>query len=417
MLQRMLVYVFSDGISRAMPFLVLPIIANYLTVEDFGLVTNFTVLVELFAAFVSLSSALSLAVDYFKVDRRTLLSNLLVMITGLFLFAFLVILIFNHYFFLYLKLSLKWQVYALVTAWFNSVFQIYYTKLRYDEKAKLFGVLQFLRAFLSAGLSVLMVVVLDWSWEGRAASLIITGLILSATSFILLRKEKMIFVNVNWAAIYGAILFGLPMLPQAIFQWLRGGFEKALITKEVGLGGNGLMSFAGTIASIFMLFSGAFFSTYTPILFKSLTQAEKEEQQAPAIYRDILKKAYLFLGFLLFLIIAGNFLTGFLIHQFFRNDYQGAINFMPFALLGVYFSALSSWLASFLQFKKKSKLIGVITISQTCIQLLLTYVMVIHFGTIGAFYANIAGALLWCTILFYFVNREYRLPWLTIGAK
>ena len=72
-----------------MPFLVLPIIANYLTVEDFGLVSNFTVLVELFAAFVSFSAAMSLAVDYYKLDKATLVSNLVVMITGLLCFTFL----------------------------------------------------------------------------------------------------------------------------------------------------------------------------------------------------------------------------------------------------------------------------------------------------------------------------------------
>ena len=108
------------------------------------------------------------------------------------------------------------------------------------------------------------------------------------------------------------------MLPQAIVQWLRGGFEKALITKEVGLGGNGLMSFAGTIASIFMLFSGAFFSTYTPLLFKALTQAENEPANSTNIYKGILKKAYLFLGFLFALVVAGNFITGILINQFFK---------------------------------------------------------------------------------------------------
>jgi O-antigen/teichoic acid export membrane protein len=413
MLQRMLVYTFSDGLSRAMPFLVLPIIANYLTVEDFGLVSNFTVLVELFAAFVSFSAAMSLAVDYYKVDKATLV----VMITGLFVFTFLIIVIFHQNIFVLLRLSLQWQVYALLTAYFNSINQLYNTKLRYDEKAKLFGLLQFLRAAVSAGLSLFLVIVLDWSWEGRAFSLLATGLLLFIISFVLLKKEKVIFSNINVRSVYAFLLFGLPLLPQTLSQWLRGGFEKVLVTKQVGLGGNGLLSFSGTIASIFLLFSTAFFSAYTPHLFKSLSQIEKEPSHTASILADVLQKAYFFLGFLFIAIVIGNFATVYLINHFFKAGYQGAEKFMPLALLNVFFSALSSWLASFLMFKKKTKMLGIITVCQTGVQVLLTYWLVMRFATIGALYAGITGSFLFCAALFLFVNKEYKLPWLSLKTS
>ncbi len=416
MLQRMLVYTFSDGLSRAMPFLVLPIIANYLKVEDFGLVSNFTVLVEFFAAFVSFSAAMSLAVDYYKTDRPTLVSNLVVMISCTFLFTFVIILIFHDAIFNMLKLTLQWQIYALLSAYFNSINQLYNTKLRYDEKARMFGILQFSRAALSAGLSLFLVIVLDWSWEGRAFSLLITGLTLFLVSILLLKKEKVIFSNISFAGVTAGLLFGLPLLPQTLSQWLRGGFEKILVTKQIGLGGNGLISFSGSIASIFLLFSSAFFSAYTPHLFKSLALLEKKPEQSSFILSDILKKAYLFFGFLLAAILLGNFVTVFLINHFFKAGYQGAEKFMPLALTNVFLSGLTSWLASFLLFKKKTKMLGMITITQTAVQISLTYVMVMNFATIGALYGAVLGNLFMSFVLFWFVNREYQLPWLSFRA-
>ena len=413
MIRRMLVYTVSDGISKAIPFLVLPVIARYLTVEDFGLVSNFTVLVELFAAFVAFSAYFSLGVDYYKKDRPTLVSNLVVMITTMFAATFILIVLFNGVIYTNFRISLQWQIYALVTAYFNSINQLYNTKLRYDEKAKLFGLLQLVRSSLSAGLSLLLVIGLDWSWQGRAFSLLATGLVLFIISVMLMFREKVILKHVQPKMVFGSMVFGFSLLPQTLVGWLRSGFEKSLVTRQVGLGGNGLISFAGTIASIFLLFSTAFFSTYTPFLFKSLTRLENEPENGDIILRDILKKAYLFLGFLLAAILAGYFLTILMIDTFFKNDYQDAKALMPLALVTVFLSALSSWLSSFLLFKKKTKLLAGITVAQTVVQLGLTYYMVTNYSTIGAQYASVLGNLLLNAILAWFVTREYRMPWLS----
>ncbi len=414
MIRRMLVYTVSDGISKAVPFLVLPVIARYLTVEDFGLVSNFTVLVELFTAFVAFSAYFSLGVDYYKKDRPTLVSNLVVMITTLFAATFILIVVFNGIIYANFRISLQWQVYALVTAYFNSINQLYNTKLRYDEKAKLFGFLQLVRSSMSAGLSLLLVIALDWSWQGRAFSLFATGLVLFIISVILMFREKVILKNVQPKIVLSVMAFGVSMLPQNLVGWLRSGYEKSLVTRQVGLGGNGLISFAGTIASIFLMFTTAFFSTYTPFLFKSLTRLENEPENREIILKDILKKAYLFLGFLLCAILAGYFLTILLINYFFRDDYHGAKVLMPLALVTVFLSALSSWLSSFLLFKKKTKLLAVITISLTIVQLGLTWYMVTNYSTIGAQYASVLGNLLLNSVLAWFVTLEYRMPWLRV---
>lgn len=206
--------------------------------------------------------------------------------------------------------------------------------------------------------------------------------------------------------------FGFSMLPQNLISWLRSGFEKSLVTRQVGLGGNGLISFAGTIASIFLMFTTAFFSTYTPFLFKSLTRLESEPENKDQILRDILRKAYLFLTFLLASILIGYFLTLLMIDFFFKTDYQDAKALMPLALITVFLSALSSWLSSFLLFKKKTRLLGIITITQTFIQLGLTYMMVMRFSTIGAQYASVLGNLLLNGTLAWQVHREFKMPWL-----
>lgn len=43
LVKQSVVYVVSDGINRAIPFLLLPFITYYLTPEDYGIITNFNV--------------------------------------------------------------------------------------------------------------------------------------------------------------------------------------------------------------------------------------------------------------------------------------------------------------------------------------------------------------------------------------
>ena len=72
LLQRMVVYILSDGISKAMPFFVFPIVAFYLTKEEFGLVANFTVLLSVIGPFVGMSTNSALSVNFFRKKKEEL---------------------------------------------------------------------------------------------------------------------------------------------------------------------------------------------------------------------------------------------------------------------------------------------------------------------------------------------------------
>ena len=43
LIQRMVLYTFSDAISKAIPFIIFPLVATYLTTDEFGYVANFNV--------------------------------------------------------------------------------------------------------------------------------------------------------------------------------------------------------------------------------------------------------------------------------------------------------------------------------------------------------------------------------------
>ena len=58
------IYTISNVINASIPFLLLPLLTNYLSTEDFGILTNFKLLIELLIPFISLNMMTSLQVVF-----------------------------------------------------------------------------------------------------------------------------------------------------------------------------------------------------------------------------------------------------------------------------------------------------------------------------------------------------------------
>ena len=65
-----LIYVVADGVNKAIPFLILPIIVRYLTPEDYGVITNYAVWAQILAVFVYGAAQGSIPVNYFKLSKE-----------------------------------------------------------------------------------------------------------------------------------------------------------------------------------------------------------------------------------------------------------------------------------------------------------------------------------------------------------
>ena len=55
LLKNSFIYVVTDGINNAIPFVLLPLISRYLTPADYGIVSNYNVLIQILSVFVYLA--------------------------------------------------------------------------------------------------------------------------------------------------------------------------------------------------------------------------------------------------------------------------------------------------------------------------------------------------------------------------
>jgi O-antigen/teichoic acid export membrane protein len=286
LVKRMAVYALTDGLSRALPFLVMPVIAAYMTPAEFGIASTYMIFTQLIGAFISLSTNSLYSVDYYRTkpeDKAKLLSNLMAVNFGITVISMIVVALCTNIVADFFVITLQWQLLGCLMMLFSAIVDMYITYLRMEEKVKLYGRYQILRSVASAALTLLFVAVFFMSWQGRVYALVITNLVTFVLAMITFWKLNLITVKFEKEKIVEAVKFGVPLLPHKLSTWVRGGFDRIMITKKVGISDTGLYSFGGNISNAASLFVTSFFSAYTPYVYKELNLTEEETSNSAAI--------------------------------------------------------------------------------------------------------------------------------------
>lgn len=408
----MVVYALSDGVSKAMPFLVFPIVAYYLTQEEFGLVANFSVLTAVIGPFVGLSTYSALSVDYYKKTKEELpkfYANLIYTNLLLYLLVFLGLIFLNKYIEKWTGYGLRWQLLAMGSIFFGLFSALFSTRLRLEEKAKKFGQFQILSSAIAAILTYLFIAVFLWSWKGRIYSLVFSSIFPGLISIAYtLRFLNYKLPEIDLSIVKSTILFGLPLLPHNLSFWLKSGFEKLLVTGTQGLAENGIMSFAQTLSSIFLLITTAFFGAYSPYLFKRLSNLSISSYHDK---EDLVKKSYLFLLVYFVILLVGYFFISVGVNLYFEK-YIDSLNYLVYFLGFNFFNACYAIFSGYIFYSKKTKFLGLITISTAFLQVSISVILVNVYGGIGAAYSTVIVSFITALVVALYSNKKYPMPWL-----
>ena len=415
LLKSTFIYTVTDSIAKAIPFILLPIVARYLTSSDYGILTNFSVIVQILLAVCALNTYSALSVSYYQQTEETLsgyLSNLVYLIVLLGLICLAVSNLFSNVIYRYSGVSRLWQDLALLAAVSTAIFSLYTSLLRMQTRVVLFSGFQIFQALISALLAIALVVYLQWKWQGRALSIALAAAITMVLSLALMWKGRYLFGKVSGSQMKSAFFFGLPLLPHTLSFWFKSGMDKIIITNHVGLSANGVYSIALTMGGLIGIFTGSFFNAYTPSMFKDLTTIDLvSEPEAMVIKRKLVKITYLYSLALLAVCVFSYFAMRFVIPFIFRGDYLGAVKFMPLLMTALYFEGMYSIVSGYIFFRRKTKVLGVITFGSSMVQMLLTLVCVRNFGVMGAVYSSSTVALVTFLAVFAYTNTLYRIPW------
>ena len=170
------------------------------------------------------------------------------------------------------------------------------------------------------------------------------------------------------------------------------------------------------MGGIISLFTTSFFNMYSPLVYEKLTEHENtsSDEIKSNIERRLILNIYTFILFLFLLCIVSYFIILWIIQTFFSGDYLLSIPLLHLVLIGSFLGGIYSMISVFLFYKNKTKILGSITFSTALVQIVLTYISVVYFGVAGALYANIFISICSISLIIFFTNKLYHLPWFSI---
>lgn len=411
------IYTVTDSIGKGIGFLLLPLVSFYVTPDELGIATNFSVFTQIVSLLAGLAIVNSLPYFYYehtKEQNCKLVSCLMFICMTLCTTFLLMDLLLSHVISDYLKLDYGLQIYAIVCVACTLIGGISFQLLRLQDKSMLFAGVQLIQILVHCSLVILFVV--GFKWGGRGKIYADTGVVilLLIVHILLMYRKGFLTLEIEKAVCKKLLKFGIPLLPHSLSFWLKGGMDKIFITQcGGGLYSNGLYSMALTLMSIFSLVSNGFFRAYNPALQKRLSRMTLENETVEKI--KIVKITYLCICFFFFLALFTIVLSWGILNYIVDDKYKDAFVFIPWLVAGVFVNVIYSFAIEFIYKRKKTLGLGIITFTGSLFQMGLAYFLIKEYGVIGAAYSALVGYVIISIAVFLYSRKVYPMPWFSVN--
>lgn len=410
------IYVISEGINKSIPFILLPFLSYYLLPPDYGILTNFNVLIQILSVFCFSSTAAALPVMFYKLNKRNLrlyVSNMIFLNTFVTIIMLIILVFLYKSIYEKLQLSFYFQFIALSVVWFTSLTNINMILWRCEEKPIMFGAYQISQSLVNGFLAVLLVIILLQGWSGRIYSYLISSVIFGFISIYILFKRHHFIFSISKEYLKHVIFFALPLIPHALSFWLKSGMDKILLTDMCGLSENGLYSVSMTMGAIVTLVLLAFNNAYLPHLFKKLNYIENSSDISIISHekKQLVKITYLIIGSIGFLVLFSYCISWLIIKYVYNELYIDSLKFLPYIMISQFFYGCYLMYVGYFYHTFKTKLLGIITFTLSLIQVALSFILIKWLGSLGVAVASVIGSVLTFIIICGFSMKIYKLPW------
>jgi len=397
------VYLGTELINKAIPFLLLPLLTKYLTPIEYGVYGMYQVLISFLIPFVSMSLDINITRKFFKVNKEEMskiLNSILLILNINVVFALLIIffisLFYSNLFGIPSNILLLMPLIIFVQA-INS-FNL--TILRNNEKALIYGLFQIAITAINFLFAVILLIYFKLSWMSLVYGILIAHFFVSIFSFFSLKKQYKI--GFNFYSFKDIYKVSLPL----IFHLLGGSIiflsDRLFIQQMEGLKEVGLYSVGNQFGMITMIVINAIIMAVNPWMFKKLANNDK----------DLIKKSlYLMFLFLMLGLIIWK-VSLFVFPYVVDKSYLKATDVILWITLGFVARGFYQIFYNVIVHEGKTNIFMYITFSAGAINLLLNYYLIKINGMVGAAQATFIVFVIMFIIAFYYANKISSIKWI-----
>jgi len=375
-------YTFSNILVLSIPLLLLPIMTNYLSPEQYGQVALFLILIQIYGVF-GRSFVNFTQRKYFDSDlKRQELSGYLSSTLFLILFVSSLLLIFTLLFkdniSIIFSMPILFIIFALFASVLNLFIEIRLIQWQIRKKASTYAVFQVFKAITVGLLAVIFVVFLEYGFEGRAYSIIYTNLLFFVISVYLLFKDKLISSASDLKKYKEIITYSIPLIPHFLSGLLISSLDRAIINNFIGIAETGIFVVALQTSLLVNVALESVNKAAIPYIYENLN---KEEHKSKG---SVIKNVALYgLCILLF-----STCYWFIIKSIFPfivgESFQSAKNLIVWIIIGFSFKGFAGLFINIFFYKKKTSYLSIVTLFLSIFHVVIFAYFTYFYGILGS---------------------------------
>lgn len=401
-----IIYTAVSFMSASIPFFLLPVLTNYLSKKDYGIITLFSTTVSLILPFISVGIPQLIAVDYFKkseIEFKKEFSSSLFFISLFAVFAFVLLFLFQKPIKTILNFDSNFLFFIPLVCVGVTFIEILYVLYRNKEKVNEYAALSIIQTVAEAGITLILILVLFLKWEGRLISTIVMSTLFVFFSLIKFHEWKLLPQKINLLQIKSILLFGFPLIFERLRTFVLNSSDKYFVAKIVGLENLGIYSVATSVSTIILVCVNSLYIAYTPFLFKTLESGRD--------FAKIVKMIYVLITITLLATIALSLTSSFIFKYFLGKDFQNGQNYITWLAIGYFFWGINVYFQAIILYKKKTFHLLVISIIGLVLNLILNYILINKYQTIGAAYSTAITYFVMSALTVFVAIKIQKLPW------
>ena len=408
------IYLSSSILNKAIPFLLLPILTKYLSPEEYGVLSIFQLLISFSTAFVGMNMSANISKNFFKYNKQQtslMIGNILIILLLTTLIYFLITLGVSFYYQKIFSVPSNWVVIIPVLSFMFMINTINLTILRNQEKAILFGIYEIANTAVNMGVTILLLLMYHYGWYSQAAGMTFAYTLFFIISFLHLKKNSFIILKYDGAEAKKILKLSIPLIPHVVGGIIIALSDRFFIERMVSLEMVGIYSVGYMFGVVVILFTDAFIKAWSPWFYKILSDADNAKKI------KIVKYSYLYILATFIVAFGISVFAKFIIPYVVDVRYVGAEIYVFWIAIGYAVHGVYKIFFPYLVHISKTSFLGVSTIIAAVLNLIFNYFLIKEFGVIGAAYSTVLSFIVSASLVFWYQNKHFKMPWFYIKNK
>ncbi|CZR10747.1 Membrane protein involved in the export of O-antigen and teichoic acid [Trichococcus flocculiformis] len=391
-------YTIGNIFIKGINFITIPLFTNIMTVDEYGLVNNYTAIASIFALFVglSLNGAINNANFDFKDDMKGFMSST-VFLSSLSFVVFLVLgnsyFLFSNSFFDLPQTLFNVMIFQAFGNFLINFISAYFTiNVQYFR----FLAISILSTFMNIGFSLaLMFTMFDGNrYVGRAVGSASAFTVIGLLIYIVLIVKGKKFINLTYWKY--ALKISLPLIPHSLSNVLLSQTDRIMINSFQGSFDAGIFSYISNLGIVLSVLWASSNNAWVPWFYDKMNKRDYTTIKKTSNNYLMLFGVITLMSMLVLIDVAKIMAP---------PDYQAGIPLLIPVLLGYYFQFLYSLPVNVEFYEKKTQYIAFGTMSSAAMNIILNYIFIPMYGYMAAGYTTVISYFL-LFIFHYFLAKK-----------